>query len=65
MKKTTLLFSLLAFLIAFFVPFNLSAAAGAPCGNYLSEDGLTKGECKEAYVDASDKPHYREGHRSI
>lgn len=40
---------------------NLSAAAGAACGNYLSEDGLTKGECDKAYVDATDKPSLQRG----
>ena len=24
----------------------VNAAAGAACGSFLSEDGLTKGECK-------------------
>ena len=61
MKKTILSASLLASLIALFASANLSAAAGAPCGNYLSEDGLTKGECKEAYVDASDKASLQRG----
>ena len=40
---------------------NLSAAGGAACGNYLSEDGLTKGECDKAYVDATDKPSLQRG----
>ena len=61
MKKTILSASLLASLIALIASANLSAAAGAPCGNYLSEDGLTKGECKEAYVDASDKASLQRG----
>jgi len=40
---------------------NLSAAGGAACGNYLSEDGLTKGQCDKAYVDATDKPSLQRG----
>ena len=40
---------------------NLSAAGGAACGNYLSEDGLTKGECDKAYVDATDKSSLQRG----
>ena len=40
---------------------NLSAAGGAACGSYLSEDGLTKGECDKAYVDATDKPSLQRG----
>ena len=37
------------------------AAAGAACGSFLSEDGLTKGECKEAYIDAKDKASLQRG----
>ena len=37
------------------------AAAGAACGSFLSEDGLTKGECKEAYVNAKDKASLQRG----
>ena len=40
---------------------NLSAAGGAACGNYLSEDGLTKGECDKAYVDATNKSSLQRG----
>jgi cytochrome c1 len=40
---------------------NMSAAGGAACGNYLSEDGLTKGECDKAYVDATDKSSLQRG----
>lgn len=39
----------------------MSAAGGAACGNYLSEDGLTKGECDKAYVDATDKSSLQRG----
>ena len=61
MKKITLLVSSLAFLVTFFVSFNLSAAGGAACGIYLSEDGLTKGECKEALIDAKNKASLQRG----
>ena len=37
------------------------AAAGAACGSFLSEDGLTKGECKEAYINAKDKASLQRG----
>ncbi len=40
---------------------NINAASGAPCGNYLSEGGLVKGECDEAYVDANDKASLQRG----
>ena len=40
---------------------NLSAAGGAACGNFLSEDGLTKGECKQANIDAGDKASLQRG----
>ena len=40
---------------------NMSAAGGAACGSYLSEDGLTKGECDKAYVDATDKSSLQRG----
>ena len=61
MKKTNILAAVLPFVITLLVSSNISAAAGAPCGNYLSEDGLTKGECEEAYVDASDKASLQRG----
>ena len=61
MKKTNTLVSVLSFVIAILVSSNLNSAAGAPCGNYLSEDGLTKGECEEAYIDASDKASLQRG----
>ena len=54
MKRTTLFASILAFIIAFLISHNLSAASGAPCGTYLSSDGLSEGECDSAEVDASD-----------
>ena len=61
MKKTNTLVSVLSFVIAILVSSNVNSAAGAPCGNYLSEDGLTKGECEKAYVDASDKASLQRG----
>ena len=38
----------------YFFSLSLYSAAGAPCGNYLSDDGLVKGECDEAYVNPKD-----------
>lgn len=40
---------------------HLSAAGGAACGSFLSEDGLTKGECKQANIDAGDKASLQRG----
>ena len=48
-------------LASFFFSLGLSAAAGAPCGNYLSSDGSTKGECEEAYVNPKDKASLQRG----
>ena len=48
-------------LASFFLSLGLSAAAGAPCGNYLSSDGSTKGECEEAYVNPKDKASLQRG----
>jgi cytochrome c1 len=52
--KSTLLTSIVSFIIAFFISYNLNAASGAPCGNYLSESGLTEGQCDSAEVDPTD-----------
>ena len=41
-------------LVLLFLSFSLSSASGAPCGNYLSDDGLTEGECDSADVDPYD-----------
>jgi len=54
MKRTSLFASVLAFIIAFLISYNLSAASGAPCGTYLSSNGLIEGECDSAEVDAND-----------
>ena len=41
-------------LFLLFFSISLSSASGAPCGKYLSEDGLVEGECDSAEVDAFD-----------
>ena len=61
MKTTTFLKSSLGLLIALFISSNINAAGGAACGSYLSEDGLTKGECKEAYINPKDKASLQRG----
>jgi cytochrome c1 len=52
--KSTLFASIVSFIIAFFISYNLNAASGAPCGHYLSEGGLTEGQCDSAEVDPTD-----------
>ena len=61
MKSTRFLKSSLGLLIALFISNNINAAGGAACGSYLSEDGLTKGECKEAYINPKDKASLQRG----
>ena len=61
MKLNLLFPSLIICLFGLFISLNINAASGAPCGNYLSEDGLVKGECDEAYVDANDKASLQRG----
>ena len=61
MKSITPLKFLLGFLIALFISSHMNAASGAACGSYLSEDGLTKGECKEAYINPKDKASLQRG----
>ena len=61
MKSITPLKFLLGFLIALFISSHMNAAGGAACGSYLSEDGLTKGECKEAYINPKDKASLQRG----
>ena len=61
MNKITLLSSLVSFVIAFFISYNLNAASGAPCGHYLSADGLTEGQCDKAEVDPYDLPSLQRG----
>ena len=53
--------SLLGLTTLILISSNLSSAGGAACGSYLSEDGLTKGECKNAYVDPKDKASLQRG----
>ena len=45
----------------YFFSLSLYSAAGAPCGNYLSDDGLVKGECDEAYVNPKDTASLQRG----
>ena len=45
----------------YFFSLSLHSAAGAPCGNYLSNDGLVKGECDEAYVNPKDTASLQRG----
>ena len=54
MKVTTLSVSILAFIVAFLISYKLNAAGGAACGSYLSEDGLSEGECDSAEVNPYD-----------
>ena len=42
MKKNSAITSIAISLFALFVSLSINAASGAPCGNYLSEDGLVK-----------------------
>ena len=53
MKRLNLSLSLTGLITAVFLSFNLNAASGAPCGYYLSDDGLTEGQCETAEVDPS------------
>ena len=50
-----------AIIIAFSISKNLYAASGAPCGNYLSEYGLTEGQCETAEVDPYDLSSLQRG----
>ncbi len=61
MKKIKLLASLISFILAFFISYNVNAASGAPCGHYLSEDGLTEGQCDNAEVDPYDLSSLQRG----
>ena len=54
MKKIKLFASFICFILVFFLSYNVNAASGAPCGHYLSEDGLTEGQCESAEVDSYD-----------
>jgi len=61
MKSIISLKYLLGFLIVLYISSHTNAAGGAACGSYLSEDGLTKGECKEAYINPKDKASLQRG----
>ena len=61
MKKIKLLASLVSFILALFLSYNVNAASGAPCGHYLSEDGLTEGQCDNAEVDPYDLSSLQRG----
>ncbi len=61
MKLISLFSTSAIFFVGLFFSLHINAASGAPCGNYLSEDGLVKGECDEAYVDANDKASLQRG----
>ena len=65
MKLNLFFPSLIICLFGLLTSLYINAASGAPCGNYLSEDGLVKGECDEAYVDANDKASLQEEPRFI
>ena len=55
MNKKTLILTIFVIIAASLGSLKVHAAAGAACGSFLSEDGLTKGECKEAYISAKEK----------
>ena len=54
MRKITLFNCVAALMMAFSISYNLNAASGSACGSYLSEDGLSEGECDSAEVDPYD-----------
>ena len=61
MNKKTRILTFVAIIAASLGSLKVYAAAGAACGSFLSEDGLTKGECKEAYINAKDKASLQRG----
>ena len=61
MKRIKLFASIVSFILAFFLSYNVNAASGAPCGHYLSEDGLTEGQCETAEVDPYDLSSLQRG----
>ena len=61
MNKKSRILTFVAIIAASLGSLKVHAAAGAACGSFLSEDGLTKGECKEAYVNAKDKASLQRG----
>ena len=61
MNKKSRFFTFVVIIAASLGSLKVLAAAGAACGSFLSEDGLTKGECKEAYINAKDKASLQRG----
>ena len=61
MNKKTRILTFVAIIAASLGSLKVHAASGAACGSFLSEDGLTKGECKEAYINAKDKASLQRG----
>ena len=61
MKRIKLFTSIISFILAFFLSYNVNAASGAACGHYLSEDGLTEGQCETAEVDPYDLSSLQRG----
>jgi len=61
MNKNSRILPFIVIIAASLGSLNIHAAAGAACGSFLSEDGLTKGECKEAYINAKDKASLQRG----
>ena len=55
------IFTFIVIIAACLGSLKVHAAGGAACGNFLSEDGFSKGECKEAYINAKDKPSLQRG----
>ena len=45
----------------FFFSFFIYGAENKSCGNYLSEDGISKGICEHVQIDASDKSSLQRG----
>ncbi len=61
MKRIRLFASVVSFILAFFISYNVNAASGAPCGHYLSEDGLSEGQCDTTEVDPYDLSSLQRG----
>ena len=61
MKRIRLLISISSLTIGFVISYNLSAASGAPCGNYLSEENMIQGQCESADIDPTDIPSLQRG----
>ena len=61
MNKKSRILAFVVIISATMGSLKVHAAAGAACGSFLSEDGTTKGECKEAYINAKDKASLQRG----